>query len=362
MTPRAASKADRNTAGLTYTPVSKKDALDRTLKYFGGDELAATTWLNKYAMRNEAGEIVEATPEAMHRRMAEAFARMEEKFRVSHPVNGSAVRLSLYGQSRKALNETAIFELFDRFKYIVPQGSVMSSLGNPFVIASLSNCVVLPEIHDSYGGILHTDQQLVQLFKRRCGVGIDLSSLRPSGMRVSNAAGTTSGPVSFMERFSNTTREVAQNGRRGALMITMDVAHPDIEHFVTIKQDLTKVTGANVSIRLSNALMQAVKEEGDFVLQWRIDAEKPEVTKTIKARELWNTIISCAHKTAEPGLIFWDRQHDYSTSSVYPGYRNALAQSETVAGIRVYRLLTFLAANQGVMRRSFGYFFYLGRK
>ena len=322
MTPRAASKADRNTAGLTYTPVSKKDALDRTLKYFGGDELAATTWLNKYAMRNEAGEIVEATPEAMHRRMAEAFARMEEKFRVSHPVNGSAVRLSPYGQSRKALNETAIFELFDRFKYIVPQGSVMSSLGNPFVIASLSNCVVLPEIHDSYGGILHTDQQLVQLFKRRCGVGIDLSSLRPSGMRVSNAAGTTSGPVSFMERFSNTTREVAQNGRRGALMITMDVAHPDIEHFVTIKQDLTKVTGANVSIRLSNAFMQAVKEDRDFVLQWPIDAQKPEVTKTIKARELWNTIISCAHKTAEPGLIFWDRQHDYSTSSVYPGYRN----------------------------------------
>jgi ribonucleoside-diphosphate reductase alpha chain len=182
--------------------------------------------------------------------------------------------------------------------------------------------VVLPEIQDSYGGIFFTDQQLAQLFKRRCGVGIDLSTIRPAGMRVSNAAGTTSGAVSFMERFSNTTREVAQHGRRGALMITMDVAHPDIEQFVTIKQDLTKVTGANVSVRISDEFMQAVETNSEFTLRFPIDSPQPVFTKKINARQLWNTIIECAHRTAEPGIIFWDRQHRYSTSSVYPGYKN----------------------------------------
>jgi ribonucleoside-diphosphate reductase alpha chain len=322
MASRVAPKADRVNPGPVYPVFSKETAVQNSLTYFAGDELAATTWVNKYAMRNLDGKLVEDTPEAMHRRMAAEFARMEEKFRIAHPVNGSAIRLSPYGRERKALNESSIFKLFDRFRYIVPQGSVMSSLGNPFVIASLSNCVVLPEIHDSYGGILYTDQQLVQLFKRRCGVGIDLSSLRPAGMRVSNAAGTTSGPVSFMERFSNTTREVAQNGRRGALMMTMDVAHPDIEDFVTIKQDLTKVTGANISVRLSDEFMTAVRDDQPYTLRWPIDSTTPTVQKTIQARDLWNTIIACAHQSAEPGLIFWDRQHDYSTSSVYPGYRN----------------------------------------
>jgi ribonucleoside-diphosphate reductase alpha chain len=299
-----------------------EEALKKCLAYFEGDELAATTWLNKYAMRNSAGEFVESTPDDMHWRMAREFGRIEEKYRQNLYLNGSSKLRSAYGQEREDLTEHKIYDLFKKFEYVIPQGSVMSALGNPYMIASLSNCVVLPEIYDSYGGVMYTDQQLTQLFKRRCGVGIDLSSLRPAGTHVSNAAGTTSGAVSFMERFSNTTREVAQNGRRGALMITMDIAHPDVEAFITKKQDLSKVTGANVSVRLSDEFMQAVAEDKTYTHRWPIESKTPEFTKEVNARDLWNTIITCAHNTAEPGLIFWDRQHKYSTSSVYPGYKN----------------------------------------
>jgi ribonucleoside-diphosphate reductase alpha chain len=253
----------------------------------------------------------------MHWRMAKEFGRTEAKFAKTDNPNTSA-----YYKEREPLTESVIFSLFDNFKYIIPQGSVMAALGNPYMLASLSNCIVLPEIHDSYGGIFYTDQQLAQLYKRRCGVGIDISTLRPAGMRVSNAAGTTSGAISFMERFSNTTREVAQFGRRGALMITIDIAHPDVMDFITIKQDLKKVTGANISIRISDEFMLAVAEDTDYTLRWPIEAEKPSITKTVRAKELWDTIINCAHNTAEPGLIFWDKQHKYSTSSVYPGFKN----------------------------------------
>lgn len=299
------------------------EVLQHCIRYFGGDALAATTWINKYAMRDTLGNYLELTPEDMHHRMAHEFARIELKYANSEGKNNTQCNaLSKYGQERQFLSEEKIFRLFRNFAYIIPQGSVMSSLGNKYVIASLSNCIVLPELYDSYGGVFYADQQLAQLFKRRCGVGLDISSIRPQGMEVSNAAGTTTGAVSFMERFSNTTREVAQNGRRGALMITMDIAHPDIEQFIKVKQDLKKVTGANISIRLSDAFMNAVDTDSAFVQQWPIDAEKPLLTKTIKARELWNTIISCAHQTAEPGLIFWDRQHKYSTSSIYPGFKN----------------------------------------
>ena len=301
----------------TYT---YNDVLKSALDYFNGDELAATTWMNKYAMKNKKGEFLEATPDDMHKRMAAEFARIEQKYAKSKKgVEG----LSEYGKNREFLSENEIYNLFKNFKYIIPQGSVMSSLGNTNVIASLSNCVVVPPVFDSYGGIFFTDQQLAQLFKRRCGVGVDLSNLRPNGAKVSNSAGTTTGAVSFMHRFSNTTREVAQNGRRGALMLTMDIAHPDIEDFVKIKQDLTKVTGANISIRLSDEFMLAVVNDDDFTLRWPIDSNTPKYTKTIRAKELWETIIQCAHNTAEPGLIFWDRQHYYSTSSVYPGFKNS---------------------------------------
>lgn len=295
------------------------EALSHCLKYFNGDELAANTWLSKYAMRNKQGDFLECTPVEMHKRMAKEFAKIESLYKVKKEQTGF---LSEYGKHREDLNVDSIFNLFHKFKYVIPQGSVMSSLGNPHVIASLSNCIVLPEIYDSYGGVFYTDQQMAQLFKRRCGVGIDISTLRPSGQNVSNAAGTTSGAVSFMDRFSNTTREVAQNGRRGALMITMDIAHPDIEQFVTIKQDLKKITGANISIKVSDEFMNAVKTNSKFTLKFPVDSKNPVITKTIDAKELWNTITKCAHNTAEPGIIFWDRQHLYSTSSVYPGFKN----------------------------------------
>ncbi len=312
----------KTTSKKKWKTYSYETVLKQSLRYFSGDELAATTWMNKYAMKNKKGAFVEQSPDDMHRRMAREFARIEARYKTAHQLNGSASSLSAYGQRRTPLTEEHIYQLFRDFQYILPQGSVMAGLGNPFMLASLSNCVVMPEIYDSYGGIFETDQQLAQLFKRRCGVGIDVSSLRPAGSYVSNAAGTTSGAVSFMERFSNTTREVAQNGRRGALMITMDIAHPDVEDFIMVKQDLKKVTGANISVRLSDEFMEAVVANRPYTQRWPIDSKKPEVTKEIDAKALWDTIISCAHNTAEPGLIFWDRQHKYSTSSVYPGFKN----------------------------------------
>jgi ribonucleoside-diphosphate reductase alpha chain len=301
---------------------SYENVLAAAVSYFNGDELAGTTWMNKYAMKNNQGEFVEQTPDDMHRRMAKEFGRIEANYKLKYNLNGSAKFLSKYGQKRDDLTEEKIYDYFREFGYIIPQGSVMSSLGNHYKLASLSNCIVVPEMHDSYGGVFYTDQQLAQLFKRRCGVGVDISNLRPSGARVSNAAGSTSGAVSFMNRFSNTTREVAQNGRRGALMLSMDIAHPDVADFITIKQDLQKVTGANISVRLSDEFMKAVESDSDYTHKWPIDSDDPQFSKTINAKELWNTIIQCAHNTAEPGLIFWDKQHWYSTSSVYPGYEN----------------------------------------
>ncbi len=313
------SSSTKTQTGIpTKVEFEYSEILGACTEYFGGDELAASTWINKYAMKNKNGKYVEVTPDDMHRRMAKEFSRIEKNYAKPKSLKG----LSPQYEKREALTEEKIYEYFSHFKFIIPQGSVMAVLGNPYVVASLSNCVVLPEIFDSYGGVMYTDQQLVQLFKRRCGVGIDISTLRPSGERVENAAGTTSGAVSFMDRFSNTTREVAQNGRRGALMITMDVSHPDIEKFVTVKQDLSKVTGANISVRLTDEFMNAVKNNEPFTLRFPIDAETPKTTHTVQARELWDTIIKSAHKTAEPGLIFWDRQHHYSTSSIYPGFKN----------------------------------------
>ena len=296
---------------------SFEEVLKSAIEYFNGDELAATTWINKYALKTKEGKFLEKTPADMHRRMAKEFARIENKYPT---IKNSEI--SQYGQKREHLSEEKIYEYFDKFKYVIPQGSIMFGLGNREVIASLSNCVVIPAPFDSYGGIFYTDQQLAQLFKRRCGVGTDLSKLRPKDAYVSNAAGTTTGAVSFMHRFSFTTREVAQNGRRGALMLTMDVAHPDIEDFITVKQDLSKVTGANISVRLSDEFMEAVTQNKDFTLRWPIDSKEPKVTKKVNAKKLWDKIVKSAHNTAEPGLIYWDRQHHYSTSSLYPGFEN----------------------------------------
>lgn len=304
---------------LTKPTFEKDEVLASCIEYFGGDELAATTWINKYCLLNQQGEYLEQTPDDMHRRMSREFYRMESQYA---PNPQTQTQLSTYGQQRKPMTEEIIFNLFKNFKYVIPQGSVMAILGNRQAVGSLSNCVVVKAPVDSYGGIFFTDQQLAQLCKRRCGVGFDISTLRPKGTVVKNAAGTSSGVVSFMERFSNTTREVSQNGRRGALMLTMDIAHPDIEDFITVKQDLTKVTGANVSVRVSDEFMNAVKADADFELRWPIDAENPSFTKTVKAKTLWSRIIKSAHHTAEPGIIYWDRQHAYSTSSVYPEFEN----------------------------------------
>ena len=312
------STKTKNKKIYTYEQV-----LEKSISYFNGDELAATTWMNKYAMKDDAGQFVEQSPDDMHKRMAKEFGRIEADYKLKYNLNGSAKFLSKYGQEREDLTEEKIYNYFKEFGYIIPQGSVMSSLGNYYQLASLSNCIVVPDLHDSYGGVFYTDQQLAQLFKRRCGVGVDISNLRPAGARVSNAAKSTSGAVSFMNRFSNTTREVAQNGRRGALMLSMDIAHPDVEDFITIKQDLQKVTGANISIRLSDELMSAVESNSEYTHKWPIESDNPKFTKTVNAKELWDTIVKCAHNTAEPGLIFWDRQHWYSTSSVYPKYKNA---------------------------------------
>ena len=297
-----------------------EEVLSSSLSYFKGDELAATTWINKYALKNNEGLFLEKTPDDMHRRMAREFAKIETRY---NPQKEKLEGQSEYGSRRSVLTEKKIYGLFKDFKYVIPQGSVMFGLGNHEIIASLSNCVVIPPVLDSYGGIFYTDQQMAQLFKRRCGVGVDLSGLRPRDAKVSNAAGTTTGAVSFMNRFSATTREVAQNGRRGALMMTMDIAHPDIEEFVTIKQDLTKVTGANISVRLSDEFMEAVEKEGKFTLRWPIDSKEPKYKREIDAKALWDVIIKSARNTAEPGLIFWDRQHKYSTSSMYPGFKNS---------------------------------------
>lgn len=297
-----------------------QEVLKASLKYFNNDELAATTWINKYCLKNRFGNFLELTPDDMHQRMAVEFGRIEAKYESKKQISEN---LSHYGKTRKPISVEKIYQLFKDFKYVIPQGSVMFGLGNKEVIASLSNCIVVPSVLDSYGGVCYTDQQLAQLFKRRCGVGVDLSELRPQNAQVSNAAGTTTGAVSFMNRFSNTTREVAQNGRRGALMLTMDIKHPDIEDFITVKQNLTKVTGANISIRLSDEFMQAVVNDEVFNLQWPIESKAPKYTKQVQARELWQKVITCAHNTAEPGLIFWDRQHHYSTSSVYPEFKNS---------------------------------------
>jgi len=299
--------------------IPKNIIKEKCLEYFNGDDLATEVWISKYCLKDSKGDFYEMTPADTHRRMAKEFARIESKYKTN--LNGKLKKISEYGQRRKELTEEIIFEYFDHFKYIVPQGSIMASLGNPFTIASLSNCIVLPELYDSYGGIMFADQQLVQLMKRRCGVGLDVSSLRPEGYSVTNSAGTSTGAISFMERFSNTTREVAQNGRRGALICSIDVSHINSPEFAVIKNDLSKVTGANISIKLTNEFMNAVKNDLDFTLRWPITG-KPKITKTIKAKDLWNTIVTSARNTAEPGLIFWDRQHNYSTSSVYPEYKN----------------------------------------
>ena len=264
------------------------DAEQATLEYFKGDELATNVWITKYALKDKAGALQELTPDDMHRRLAKEFARMEKKFNAGHE-----------------LSEETIYEHLKEFKYIVPQGSPMMGIGNDYVNVSLSNCVVVESPRDNISSIIKAGRDLANLFKRRCGVGLDISNLRPDGTSVNNSAGTTTGAWSFADFYSYVCRMIGQNGRRGALMITMDIRHPDIEKFVTMKHDLTKVTGANVSIKISDAFMEAVENEEEFLLQYPVDSEAPTVTKRIEAKALWDTIVKSATTTAEPGLLMW---------------------------------------------------------
>ena len=268
---------------------SYDEAFEATLKYFKGDELAARVWVNKYAMKDSYGHIYELSPRDMHWRIANEIARIENKY-------------------ENPLSADEIFGLLDHFKYIVPAGSPMTGIGNNYQIASLSNCFVigLEGQADSYGGIIRIDEEQVQLMKRRGGVGHDLSHIRPKGSPVKNSALTSTGLVPFMERYSNSTREVAQDGRRGALMLSVSIKHPDAEAFIDAKMTEGKVTGANVSVKLDDAFMQAAIDDSPYTQQYPIDSESPLVSKKISASNLWKKILHNAWKSAEPGVLFWD--------------------------------------------------------
>jgi len=275
-----------------------EDAYRESLEYFEGDELAANIFITKYALQANDGTYLEKSPDDMHLRMAREFARIEKNY-------------------PNPMSEEDIYSLFRKFKYVVPQGSPMSGIGNKNKIQSLSNCFVIESPFDSYSGILKTDQEQVQIMKRRGGVGFDISNIRPKGLDTSNAAKTTDGIEVFMDRFSNSCREVAQGGRRGALMITVSVHHPQIMEFVKIKQDLTRVTGANISIRLTDEFMTAVKKGDNYHQRWPVDSKTPTVSQMADARELWDEIIVSAHGFAEPGLLFWDTAIKMTPSDVY---------------------------------------------
>ena len=299
------------------------------LEYFKGDELAASTWRNKYAAEKEQ------TPDDTHRRLAREFARVESDY---HWKGSNRMKLSNYGYQRPNLDEEAIYQLFKDFKYIIPGGSVMSGAGTGQLV-SLSNCFVIGSPKDSYAEIMKTRSQQAQLMKRRGGVGYDLSELRPRGAKVNNAAKSSTGAASFMDVCSDITNEVAQNGRRGALMLSMSINHPDIEEFITKKQDLTKVTGANISVKVTDEFMQAVMEDKDYWLRYPVDCPNFEMLysdnfkynvlystdrghiKKVRARELWNTLMHCAWNTAEPGIMFEGVMHNYSPDGVYPDFK-----------------------------------------
>jgi ribonucleoside-diphosphate reductase alpha chain len=299
----AVKKAKNKVEKVVY---SHEDAVDASCLYFNGDELAARVWANKYALKDSYGNLYEKTPDDMHRRIAQEIHRIELKY-------------------KNPLPEDLIFNLLKDFKYLVPQGGPMTGIGNDFQIASLSNCFVIGNdgTSDSYGGIMKIDQEQVQLMKRRGGVGHDLSHIRPKGTPVLNSALTSTGVVPFMERYSNSTREVAQDGRRGALMLSISIKHPDSGKFIDAKLESGKVTGANVSVKLTDEFMQAVEEKKVFRQQYPIVSDSPKFVKDIDAEQLWNKIIHNAWKSAEPGVLFWDTIINESVPDCYAdlGYK-----------------------------------------
>ena len=268
---------------------SQEEVYQATLDYFKGDDLAARVWINKYALKDSFGNIYEKSPDDMHKRLAKEIARIEKKY-------------------ENPMSEAQIYELLKEFKHIVPQGGPMTGIGNDYQIASLSNCFVVGNEgnSDSYGGIMKIDQEQVQLMKRRGGVGHDLSHIRPKGSPVKNSALTSTGIVPFMERYSNSTREVAQDGRRGALMLSVSIKHPDSEQFIDAKMEQGKVTGANVSVKIHDDFMQSIESGTPYIQQYPIEAKKPVFEKETNASKIWNKIVHNAWKSAEPGILFWD--------------------------------------------------------
>ncbi len=294
-------QTEKNTKTFAYEEVVKASKA-----YFNGDELAATVWANKYALKDSYGKIYERTPDDMHWRIAGEIARIEKKY-------------------PNPLSIDEVYHLLKDFKYIVPQGSPMSGIGNHFQIASLSNCFVIGHKgpSDSYGGIMKIDQEQVQLMKRRGGVGHDLSHIRPKGSPVLNSALTSTGVVPFMERYSNSTREVAQDGRRGALMLSISIKHPDAESFIDAKMSAGKVTGANVSVRIDDDFMRSITENKPYVQRYPIESDDPVFKKEIDAHKLWKKIVHNAWKSAEPGILFWDTVTNESVADCYAeqGYK-----------------------------------------
>jgi ribonucleotide reductase alpha subunit len=310
---------------LTYD-----EALKNALKYFNGDDLAASVFISKYAISDEENNYLESTPDEMHYRMAKEFARIEEK---------------MGGNSK--LSEDEIYKLFNDWT-IIPGGSVMNGLGNPNYIGSLSNCFVAQPPMDSYSSIMKNREIMVQLMKRRGGVGIDISNLRPSGAKVSNAAKTSTGAVSFMNVYSELTKEVALNGRRGALMISMSSKHPDVDEFIKVKQDLTKITGANISVKFDDEFMEAVLNDSYYIQRFPIELNTNDINiddlplnkkvydgekcyKKVRAKEIWKEFVTCSWKTAEPGIMYEDKHLNYSPDSVYEQYKG-ITTNPCVAG------------------------------
>ncbi|MDT8400782.1 MAG: adenosylcobalamin-dependent ribonucleoside-diphosphate reductase [Bacteroidales bacterium] len=305
ITRKESGKKEAEDSGKIKT-YSHEEVIKASIEYFKGDDLAARVWANKYALKDSYGRLYEKTPDDMHRRLAKEIYRIEQKY--PEPVS-----------------EEKIYEALKEFRYIIPQGGPMTGIGNNYQIASLSNCFVIGNDgeSDSYGGILKIDQEQVQLMKRRGGVGHDLSHIRPQGSPVLNSALTSTGVVPFMERYSNSTREVAQDGRRGALMLSISIKHPDSEKFIDAKLETGKVTGANVSVKITDEFMEAVKNDRPFKQQYPINSDEPKFVKEINARELWNKIVHNAWQSAEPGMLFWDTIERESVPDCYAdlGYK-----------------------------------------
>lgn len=312
------------------------EAFEASKKYFDGDEMAAATWVKKYALQDDEGAYLEKTPDDMHKRMAKLFNDVEQKYLDK----SSEEFMSEYGKKRERLTEESIYDLFKNFDHVIPAGSVMSGLGNPLPV-SLSNCWVIEGPHDTLEDIFRVCNEQSQLMKRRGGVGFDISGLRPNGSVVHNAAKSSTGAASFMDLFSDVTNTISQNGRRGALMLSISVKHPDALEFTEKKQDLTKVTGANVSVQIDDEFMHAAENDEDYFQVWPIDAEvnidydaeydklcdstdtngNKAYYRRIKAKEAWERVIHCAWNTAEPGILFQTRHHQYSPDGVYPTFR-----------------------------------------